>query len=627
MPPKGSSVPPQLSAFLSHTDPSFHTFKPEEITAFRVELLRWCGPHSQHRSPRTRLTTPSAVCRYDANRRRLPWRGDAPPFNGSTAGSASAGAAPAPGGKKQPLISKFFGQPAKKEPEASSSPLVVSAAARDAARTPVTAYGTWVSEIMLQQTRVETVIPYYLKWMQQYPTPAALAAASPEEINASWAGLGYYRRARLLHQGAATVTTAPYNGELPSTTDDLLKIPGIGAYTAGAIASIAYGQVVPVVDGNVLRVLSRMRAVAAAPQHPAFKDKLAWDLAGALVDPDRPGDFNQAMMELGATVCAPKSHSLPDTLEPFFMAHNIAKELEASGVGPAVKAALDACAGGCPVCVTIGEVVDGLRQVEEHVVSLFPCKKPCKEKKYETLVVGVLRRQREGEWWYLMTRRPTAEQLAASDKAAAAGVKGKGKKPKKASALLAGQWEFPNAVVSTAPPPGKQKAARKGASGGAETADAEAEGGVSAESRSETLSSTLGQRFRDETSAGEVPAAAAADAFAAAEAAALPRTALVAPVVHVFTQVTHTMFIELAALPATTDPAGQAERWQAGGREVGWMREAEMEAVGMTANMSKVLKAVLKGGAGAGGGKKRVAAGSPKASAAAAESSAKKQKK
>jgi A/G-specific adenine glycosylase len=180
----------------------------------------------------------------------------------------------------------------------------------------VTAYGTWVSEIMLQQTRVETVIPYYLKWMQKYPTPAGtrcrppllpplvhcrvhlvhleavgnfrllpkastcmptrlpvcshadLAAASPEDVNASWAGLGYYRRARLLHQGAATVAAPPYNGELPPTTEGLQKIPGIGAYTAGAIASIAFGQQVPVVDGNVLRVLSRMRAVAAAPQHP-----------------------------------------------------------------------------------------------------------------------------------------------------------------------------------------------------------------------------------------------------------------------------------------------------------------------------------------------------------------------
>ena len=98
---------------------------------------------------------------------------------------------------------------------------------------------------------------------------AALAGASAEEVNAAWAGLGYYRRARLLHQGATTVAAPPYNGELPSTPEALQKIPGIGAYTAGAIASIAFGQVVPLVDGNVLRVLSRMRAVAAAPQHPA----------------------------------------------------------------------------------------------------------------------------------------------------------------------------------------------------------------------------------------------------------------------------------------------------------------------------------------------------------------------
>ena len=98
---------------------------------------------------------------------------------------------------------------------------------------------------------------------------AALAGATAEEVNAAWAGLGYYRRARLLHQGATAVAGPPYNGELPRTPEALQKIPGIGAYTAGAIASIAFDQVVPVVDGNVLRVLSRMRAVAAAPQHPA----------------------------------------------------------------------------------------------------------------------------------------------------------------------------------------------------------------------------------------------------------------------------------------------------------------------------------------------------------------------
>ena len=275
--------PSQLALFLSHTDASYHQFAPDEVLRFRAELLRW----------------------YDAHRRKLPWRGDPPPYNGSTA--AAGGAAPA-AGAKQPLISKFFQQP-----PASGGGAAAPAPAAEPRRA-VTAYGTWVSEIMLQQTRVETVIPYYLKWMAAYPTPAALAAASPEDINAAWAGLGYYRRARLLHQGAATVAAPPYNGELPSTTEELMKIPGIGAYTAGAIASISFGQRVPVVDGNVLRVLSRMRAVAAAAQHPPFKDKLSWELAASLVDPERPGDFNQAMMELGATVCAPKSVSLPSSL-------------------------------------------------------------------------------------------------------------------------------------------------------------------------------------------------------------------------------------------------------------------------------------------------------------------------
>ena len=409
--------PSQLALFLSHTDASYHHFAPDEVLRFRAELLRW----------------------YDTHRRKLPWRGDPPPYNGSTA--AAGGAAPA-AGAKQPLISKFFQQPPASGGGAAAPAPAAAAAAAAEPRRAVTAYGTWVSEIMLQQTRVETVIPYYLKWMAAYPTPAALAAASPEDINAAWAGLGYYRRARLLHQGAATVAAPPYNGELPSTTEELMKIPGIGAYTAGAIASIAFGQRVPVVDGNVLRVLSRMRAVAAAAQHPPFKDKLSWELAGALVDPERPGDFNQAMMELGATVCAPKSLSLPSSLEPFFTAHIISRELAQQPT--AAAEALAAAGEGCPVCAGMAEVVAGL-QCGTEAVTLFPCKKPCRETKYQTLAVAVLRQRRPStepesgagdEWWYLMARRPTQEELSAAATPPPAGSK---RKKPVASALLAGQ--------------------------------------------------------------------------------------------------------------------------------------------------------------------------------------------
>eukprot|EP01038_Epipyxis_sp_PR26KG_P015567 gene15567-21020_t len=169
----------------------------------------------------------------------------------------------------------------------------------------VTPYGTWVSEVMLQQTRVETVIKYWIKWMERFPTIEKLSQANSEEVNKYWAGLGYYRRAQQLLLGAKLVVEK-YNGVLPNTRDELLKIPGIGPYTAGAIASIAYNLREPLVDGNVIRVFSRLFAVKDEIQSVVM-NKLMWSLADQLVDPDHPGEFNQALMELGATICKPTS--------------------------------------------------------------------------------------------------------------------------------------------------------------------------------------------------------------------------------------------------------------------------------------------------------------------------------
>lgn len=161
-------------------------------------------------------------------------------------------------------------------------------------------YAVWVSEIMLQQTRVETVIPYYLRWMERFPDLRALADAELEEVLGLWAGLGYYSRARNLHR-AARVVREDRGGRLPDTADGLRALPGIGAYTAGAIASIAYGHAEPAVDGNVRRVLSRLLDLPdPTPRHLE-------SLARTLVDPERAGDFNQALMELGATVCTPRA--------------------------------------------------------------------------------------------------------------------------------------------------------------------------------------------------------------------------------------------------------------------------------------------------------------------------------
>ncbi|KAK6923292.1 MutY, C-terminal [Dillenia turbinata] len=160
------------------------------------------------------------------------------------------------------------------------------------------AYEVWVSEVMLQQTRVATVIDYYNRWILKWPTILHLSSASLEEVNEMWAGLGYYRRARFLLEGAKFIVKEA-NG-FPKNVSALRKVPGIGDYTAGAVASIAFKEAVPAVDGNVVRVLARLRAVSANPREK---------LAGQLVDPSRPGDFNQGLMELGATICTPSNPS------------------------------------------------------------------------------------------------------------------------------------------------------------------------------------------------------------------------------------------------------------------------------------------------------------------------------
>jgi len=164
-------------------------------------------------------------------------------------------------------------------------------------------YRTWVSEIMLQQTRVETVLPYYERFLSRFPSLPELAAADEAEVLKLWEGLGYYSRARNLLRGARQVA-AEYDGILPKDPRTLGKISGIGPYTAGAIASIAYDIPVPAVDGNVLRVYSRVFGIRDNIGQPSVRKELD-DLARALVPKERPGDYNQAVMDLGATVCVP----------------------------------------------------------------------------------------------------------------------------------------------------------------------------------------------------------------------------------------------------------------------------------------------------------------------------------
>lgn len=168
-------------------------------------------------------------------------------------------------------------------------------------------YAIWVSEIMLQQTRVAVVVDRYQAFLSRFPTLVSLALAPEQDVLALWSGLGYYRRARMLHKTAQFVAEHR-DGNLPSISRELRLLPGIGTYTAAAIASIAYGEPVAVVDGNVERVLCRVNGwQASARTGAAALRRKVETAADELLDPTRPGDFNQAMMELGATVCAPRN--------------------------------------------------------------------------------------------------------------------------------------------------------------------------------------------------------------------------------------------------------------------------------------------------------------------------------
>jgi A/G-specific adenine glycosylase len=165
------------------------------------------------------------------------------------------------------------------------------------------AYGILVSEIMLQQTRVDTVVPYWRRFLEAFPTVDDLARAPLDRVLALWSGLGYYRRARLLHQAAISVVE---RGAFPRTAAELVELPGVGPYTAAAVASIAFGERVAVVDGNVERVASRLLALELDVRGKRGKAAVR-ELATELLDPERPGDGNQALMELGALVCSPTS--------------------------------------------------------------------------------------------------------------------------------------------------------------------------------------------------------------------------------------------------------------------------------------------------------------------------------
>ena len=193
-------------------------------------------------------------------------------------------------------------------------------------------YAVWISEIMLQQTRVDTVIPYFEKWMKLFPDVKVLAKSSEQDVLNTWEGLGYYSRARNLHK-AAKVVVEKFNGELPRNLDDLRNLPGIGRYTVGSIASIAFKMDEPTLDGNLRRVFSRLYDVTEFADSPAG-EKILWAYAAQNLPKGKASDYNQALMDLGATVCLPKN---PICLECPLMAMCKAHENGTQQLRPVLK--------------------------------------------------------------------------------------------------------------------------------------------------------------------------------------------------------------------------------------------------------------------------------------------------
>lgn len=279
------------------------------------------------------------------------------------------------------------------------------------------AYSVLVSEVMLQQTQVATVIPYYTKWMARWPTFRHLAQASLNDVNEVWAGMGYYSRAKRLWEAAKKVDEELDN-EVPLNSRELQeKLPGVGRYTAGAVASIAFGERAAAVDGNVIRVLSRVRCIGADPSTKAASDHI-WKLSDELVPTNEPGNYNQAMMDLGATICTPKKPSCKNCpVSHVCMAYqkvqktNPLKELQRQASEPPIQDIEDTC---CSLC---------LKQPwdSELGVMNFPQKAKKAAPRKEVTLVCVVHASINGTEKYILSKRPQG-------------------------GLLAGLWEFPSLV-------------------------------------------------------------------------------------------------------------------------------------------------------------------------------------
>ncbi|KAI0249749.1 DNA glycosylase [Lactifluus subvellereus] len=264
------------------------------------------------------------------------------------------------------------------------------------------AYEVWISEIMLQQTQVATVIPYYNRWLSRFSTIKDLAASDIDTVNGLWKGLGYYSRAaRLL--AAAKKVVEELNGRLPDNAKDMESlIPGVGRYTAGAICSIAFNEQVPVLDGNVSRLISRLLAIHAPPKSKASLD-LLWQGAQTMVKgATRAGDVNQALIELGSTVCKPRD---PDCnkcpLRQWCHAYQISEKT-------VIMVEIEDIEDLCTLCDPIS-VLEGY---EVPPVTSYPMKTERKKQREELNIVSVVEWRDDNNRWFLLTRRPEGGLLA-----------------------------------------------------------------------------------------------------------------------------------------------------------------------------------------------------------------------
>lgn len=506
----------KYAVLLTQHNAKRHDFWPQELLTTRTELLAW----------------------YDAHRRKLPWRGDPPPYLTTATHTSQK--------KKRNAASTKTGLAAflKKEVEDVKQDKKEEdeiAMDGDTAMEPrkVAPYETWVSEIMLQQTRVDTVVEYFLRWIDKFPTVAALAEANEEDVNALWAGLGYYRRARMLHAGAKYVVEN-YDGELPSTVDQLLTIPGIGPYTAGAIASIAFGNREPLVDGNVIRVMARMRAVGADPKNKQLI-KYSWKAAKELVEEcDRPGALNQALMELGATMCTVQNPQCSDCpVKSVCLAYeeaNTAPKVESTSAESSTESS-----NSCSIC----DYTRATEWDETHTeVTKYPLKAKKNNSKNEVIAVAVVsaptdsisvrRGKRKAstsvessdspsDWRFLMSKRPDG-------------------------GLLAGQWEFLHSKMSDddkIPPFSKRKTFMD-----SRLTDIFGKTALSGSSRS----------FSERRDLGELT--------------------------HVFSHVKHHMGIEHVHFKSQPELSVESDALR-------WMTVAKMKQRGITTGVKKILQLVL----------------------------------